>query len=58
MLRHKDGTAYWVERRVGFKGIEWNYGAGWRTSRVDSFRLARDAESLNIATPNRKEYAS
>jgi len=52
MLRHKDGTAYWVERRVGFKGIEWNYGAGWRTSRVDSFRLARSEDALNVAEAN------
>ena len=46
-VRHKDGTTYWVERRVWFEGIQWNYGEGWRTSRVEAFRIARDHGSLN-----------
>lgn len=50
LVHHKDGSAYWVERRVGFRGIEWNYGAGWRTSRVAAFRLARDNDELRIPT--------
>lgn len=48
LVHHKDGSAYWVERRVGFQGIEWNYGAGWRTSRVAAYRLAREAGMLNV----------
>jgi hypothetical protein len=47
-VRHKDGQSYWAERRIGFEGIEWNYGAGGRTDRVKAFRLARDEGKLNI----------
>jgi hypothetical protein len=48
VVRHKDGQSYWIERRIGFEGIEWNYGAGWRKDRIKAFRLARERGELNV----------
>ncbi len=40
-IAHKaTGKAYWVERRIGFRGIEWNFGGGWRSNLPDAHLAA------------------
>jgi hypothetical protein len=43
------GKVYWAEKRVGFRGVEYDFGAGWRGSRILAFHLAERAGKLREA---------
>ena len=49
-LRDKrTGKVYWVEYRTGFRGREFNYGGGWRSTAGAAFEAAEKSQALNEA---------
>jgi len=49
-LREKaTGRVFWIQRRVGFRGIEFDAGGGWRGSVGDAITAARNSGGLTYA---------
>jgi hypothetical protein len=49
-LRHKPtGKVYWVQVRTGFRGREYNFGGGWRTSPAAAQEAAEKSGALSEA---------
>jgi hypothetical protein len=44
------GKIYWADKRAGFSGLEYDFGAGWRPSRSAAFTAAQQAGELREAT--------